>query len=402
MRILNVTQSYAPFFEFGGPPVKVKALAEGMAKKGHEVGVLTADWGLQERLKEMAKETPPEISPFGRKRLVNGVTAVYLPNWLHYHATSWNPALGRYLRARLNNFEVAHIYGLYDLMGLRVAWECRKRKIPYVVEPIGMFVPIVRNFWLKGMYHRLGGRAMFEGAAAIVATAEQEQEELLAGGIAKQKIVLRRNGVEIPAEFPEAGRFREKLGIGKQERLILFLGRLSQKKSPDLLLKAFARLREKNQEVDTAHLVFVGPDESGMKARLQEMAAHLEVSGRVHFHPPIGGDAKWAAYRDADIFVLPSQNENFGNTAAEAVGAGTPVIVTEQCGIAPLLKDTAGLVVRHDEGEVRDALARLLDSEEARKRLQQGCTEVVSKLGWNEPVDQMEAIYSGLARRKVT
>ena len=402
MRILNVTQSYAPFFEFGGPPVKVKALAEGMAKKGHEVGVLTADWGLQERLKEMAKEAPPEISPFGRKRLVNGVTAVYLPNWLHYHAASWNPALGRYLRARLNNFEVAHIYGLYDLMGLRVAWECRKRKIPYVVEPIGMFVPIVRNFWLKGMYHRLWGRTMFEGAGAIVATAEQEQEELLAGGIAKQKIVLRRNGVEIPAEFPEAGRFREKLGIGKQERLILFLGRLSQKKSPDLLLKAFARLREKNQELDTAHLVFVGPDESGMKARLQEMAAHLEVSGRVHFHPPIAGDAKWAAYRDADIFVLPSQNENFGNTAAEAVGAGTPVIVTEQCGIAPLLKDTAGLVVRHDEGEVRDALARLLDSEEARKRLQQGCTEVVSKLGWNEPVDQMEAIYSGLARRKVT
>ena len=46
MRILNVTQTYAPFFEFGGPPVKVKALAEGMAKKGHQAVVLTADWGL--------------------------------------------------------------------------------------------------------------------------------------------------------------------------------------------------------------------------------------------------------------------------------------------------------------------------------------------------------------------
>ena len=58
------------------------------------------------------------------------------------------------------------------------------------------------------------------------------------------------------------------------------------------------------------------------------------------------GEAKWAAYRDADIFVLPSQNENFGNTAAEAVAAGTPVIVTEQCGIAPLFAGTAGLVVQ--------------------------------------------------------
>ena len=49
MRILNVTQSYDPFFEFGGPPVKVKALAEGLAKKGLAVTVLTADWGLEKR-----------------------------------------------------------------------------------------------------------------------------------------------------------------------------------------------------------------------------------------------------------------------------------------------------------------------------------------------------------------
>ncbi|HTZ46771.1 MAG TPA: glycosyltransferase [Verrucomicrobiae bacterium] len=402
MRILNVTQSYAPFFEFGGPPVKVRALAEGMAQRGHEVGVLTVDWGLDKRLKEMPKEPAAELSPFGRKRLVNGVTAVYLPNWLHYRATSWNPALGRYLQARLKDFEVAHIFGLYDLMGPHVARACRKRKIPYVVEPIGMFVPIVRNFWLKGMYHRLWGREMFEGADAIVATAEQEREEFLAGGIAKEKIVLRRNGVEIPTQFPEAGSFRESLKIGKQERLILFLGRLSEKKSPDLLLKAFARLGEKSQEAETAHLVFVGPDESGMRARLEAMAAQLGISDRAHFHPAVDGDAKWAAYRDADIFVLPSQNENFGNTAAEAVAAGTPVVVTEQCGIAPLLKDTAGLVVRHNEAEVRDALARLLDGEEVRRQLQQGCTRVVSKLGWNEPVEQMEGIYSALARRQVT
>src|SRR3981189_2026543 len=51
---------------------------------------------------------------------------------------------------------------------------------------------------------------------------------------------------------------------------------------------------------------------------------------------------KGSAYRDADVFVLPSQNENFGNTAGEAVAAGTPVVVTDKCGIAPLLADVAG------------------------------------------------------------
>ncbi|MGB7846149.1 MAG: glycosyltransferase [Candidatus Acidiferrum sp.] len=400
MRILNVTQSYAPFFEFGGPPVKVRALAEGMARKGHEVTVLTADWGLERRLRSSRNEPKVEASPFGRRRQVNGVTAVYLANWLHFRATSWNPALGRYLRARLQEFDVAHIFGLYDLLGHRAAEECRKRKIPYAIEPIGMFVPIVRNIWLKKRYHQHWGHEMLAGADAIIATSEQERDELIAGGLSGEKIILRRNGVEAPTTWPERGRFRRELKIPQDARLILFLGRLSQKKSPDLLLKAFAGLGNPVAKGHTAvHLAFAGPDESGMKARLQQMASELGVSDRVRFSPPLEGEAKWSAYRDADIFVLPSQSENFGNTAAEAVAAGTPVVVTEQCGIVPLLKDVAGLVVKHEEGEVRQTLRQLLENEELYKKLQNGCALVVANLGWEQPLQQMEVIYRRLAGR---
>src|SRR2546430_13403195 len=107
-------------------------------------------------------------------------------------------------------------------------------------------------------------------------------------------------------------------------------------------------------------LVFAGPDESGVEAELGQMARQLGVLSKVLFAGPVFGESKWAAYRDADVFVLPSRNENFGNTAAEAVAAGTPVIVTEQCGIAPLLADEAGLVVRHDKMALSNALARIL------------------------------------------
>ena len=80
------------------------------------------------------------------------------------------------------------------------------------------------------------------------------------------------------------------------------------------------------------HLVFAGPDEGSMQSRLKQTAARLGVAARVHFTGGVFGEEKWSAYRDADVFVLPSQNENFGNTAAEAVAAGLPVVVTEQCG----------------------------------------------------------------------
>jgi glycosyltransferase involved in cell wall biosynthesis len=395
MRILNVTQSYTPFFEFGGPPVKVKALAEGMAKKGHEVSVLTADWGVEARLRGLPNEPAAEPCPFGRRRKGNGVTAIYLPNWARYRAASWNPALGRYLRARLTDFDVVHIFGLYDLLGPRVAKECRARKIPYVVEPIGMFLPIVRNLWLKRMYHRLFGREMLAGASAIIVTSGPEREEVLSGGFAAEKVLLRRNGVEIPASFPERGHFREALAIPQKDKLILFLGRLSQKKSPDLLLKAFAAL----DPGLATHLTFAGPDESGMKARLEQMTTQRNLTDRVHFSEALGSKAKWEAYVDADIFVLPSQNENFGNTAAEAVVAGTPVIVTENCGIAPLLAGTAALLVKHSEAELAAAMRQLLHDNELFERLRKGCVVAVERLGWDQPLEQMESIYSRLAMR---
>jgi glycosyltransferase involved in cell wall biosynthesis len=400
MRILNVTQSYDPFFEFGGPPVKVRALSEGLASRGHVITVLTADWGLDRHLRQFPNAPPAEDNPFGRKRTAAGVTAIYLANWLHYRATSWNPALARFLRARLQNFDVAHIFGLYDFLGPRVAAACREKKIPYVVEPIGMFVPLVRSLWLKRMYHRVYGCEMFAGASAIIATAEQEQCELIGGGIPKEKIVLRRNGVEGPSVLPERGCFRETQGIPPEAKLLLFLGRLSEKKSPQLLLQAFAKIVAAEAPGQRpAHLAFVGPDEAGMLARLKKSAASIFPEGRVHFSPPLADLAKWQAYRDADIFVLPSQNENFGNTAAEAVAAGTPVIVTDRCGIAPLLGGIAGLVVKHDEGALTDGIRDLLHNQALYASLQAGCATAAAELSWNQPIEQMSNVYAGLARR---
>src|SRR5207247_1965954 len=195
MRILNVTQSYAPFYEFGGPPVKVEALANGLARRCHEVTVLTADWGFKSRPKSKETGGAAKQSPFGWTRELNGVQSIYLPSWLRYRAATWNPAVSRYCRARLAGYQVAHIFGLYDLLGPAVARECRKQDIPYVIEPIGMFVPIVRNVFLKRVYHAHWGKEMLGGAAAVIATSKQEMEELAGGGILRTKLFLRRNGV---------------------------------------------------------------------------------------------------------------------------------------------------------------------------------------------------------------
>src|SRR6202166_1133048 len=109
------------------------------------------------------------------------------------------------------------------------------------------------------------------------------------------------------------------------------------------------------------------------------------LNGKVLFTGPLSGDAKWAAYRDADVFVLPSQNENFGNTAGEAVATGTPVVVTDKCGIAPLLADVAGLVVEHDATALARALERVLWEPGLQEKLSAGCRRVAAQLDWDEP-----------------
>ena len=92
MRILSVTESYAPFWEFGGPPVKVGALARGLAGRGHEVTVLTADWGFEKRVGVGAAEA--EMSPFGWRQTEGRVKVTYLPTWLRFRASTWKRLSG--------------------------------------------------------------------------------------------------------------------------------------------------------------------------------------------------------------------------------------------------------------------------------------------------------------------
>jgi glycosyltransferase involved in cell wall biosynthesis len=412
MRILNVTQTYAPFLEFGGPPIKVRSLSRALVKRGHEVTVLSADWGFQERsmpAKSEISNTGPsrnpsgtgnssrngvsDLSPFGWRLEEAGVKSIYLPNWYRHRALSWNPSVKRFLRSQLRQFDVVHIFGLYDLLGPAAAAACRRQNIPYVVEPVGMSIPIVRSFWKKRVYHSFFGQKMMAGALFVVATSEQEAGELRAASVAENKIILRRNGVDGPEKLPERGRFRAAHRIPADAFLILFLGRLSAKKSPELLLEAFVRLAA-SADGRTLRLVFAGPDEDGMSEKLRKTAQRLGVAEQVLLCGPLFEEDKWSAYRDADIFVLPSQNENFGNSAAEAMAAGTPVIVTEQCGIAPLLRDVAGLVVTHDAEAVCAAVRRMLTQPDLRDRFATGCEQVTTRLSWGEPSAEMEFMYT--------
>lgn len=390
MRVLSTVQSYFPFQERGGPVFKVRSLARGLVKRGHEVTVLTADLGFRG---QNGSDSRASRSRWGWRSQQDGVETIYLATFARYRALTINPAVIGFSRVSLRCFDIVHFFGLYDLLGPVVSHFCRRQGIPYIIEPMGMYRPIIRNIEMKRLYHRILGGRLVAGARFLIATSEQERKELMDSGIDASRIFMRRNGVDGPDVLPPRGEFRKKWNIAEEAKIVLFLGRLVSKKSPDLLLEAFASWRSKGSQRQNSVLVIAGPEErDGFGSSLRALAGKLGLTHSAVFVGPLYDDEKWQAYRDADVFVLPSQNENFGNTAAESAVCGTPVIVTDRCGIAPYVGQ-AGLVIRHDKVELERALHAILEDQHFNEVCRRGCFEMAESLSWEAPLDEAERLY---------
>lgn len=380
MRILFVTQYDLCNPAAGGPVYKVRALSKHLAQRGHSVTIVTG-----KATTEFANKDRPQ---FGERE--HGIRVVRLSTLLRYRAVTVNPGVWMTAQREIQRADMIHLFGFYDLLGPVVAHAARANDVPYVLEPIGMLIPIVRSLIKKRLYHHWFGRRLVEDATRVVATSSQEKNELVKAGISAEKIVQRRNGIDMTefSELPERGRLRRKLGITSEERVLLYLSRLCTKKNPDMLLRAFAEL-----DLPDTRLLMVGPHENGYLKELQRLGKSLGLDHKVMFIGPLYGREKLSALVDADIFVLPSQNENFGNVIAEAIATSTPVVITDKCGIAEHMRDRAGLVVAVEKTAVRDAIARLLVDSALYETLTDECKDVARELSWEQPVRQMEAVY---------
>lgn len=388
MHILYVAQAYFPYLAAGGLPVKVRSLSQELVKRGHQLTILTAHLG-QAEWKQLALSA--DRCRFGLSYSENGARAVYLPSWLRYRSLTLNPGVIGFCRSSLGEFDLVHVFGLYDLLGPAVGHFCARRAIPYLVEPMGMFVPIDRSILAKRAWLATFGSSLFKKASRMVATSEIEKDELISGGIPREKVLIRYNGVDqaIAAGLPPRGAFRALHHIPGDEPLLLFLSRVIPRKGAEILIESFA-------EACPSHgrLVIAGPEgERGYLARLQRCAQASGVFSRVIFAGPLYGKEKLSALADADLFVLPSRYENFANVVAEAMACDVPVVISRHCGIHTLVEGRAGLVIEANRRALTASLLALLTDSALYSRMKTGCREVAAQLGWSQIAAEMESHY---------
>ena len=240
-----------------------------------------------------------------------------------------------------------------------------------------MFQPRLRKVALKRALDATLYRGVARGAAAVVVASERERDDVVACGVPEENVRVRGNGFPEPDENASNGDLRTQLGIPAEAPLLLYVGRIASGKGIEHLLAAVKELPE-------AHLVISGPDDRhGVSTQGEE---------RVHTLP-MTEETPRALYPQADVFVLASAGESFGMVAAEAAAAGTPVIVSDRCGIAGFFEEGEALVVPYEREAVVGAIRRVLSDDQLRERLAQGGPAAARRMSWDHVTDLQEEIY---------
>jgi glycosyltransferase involved in cell wall biosynthesis len=381
MRLLHVIRSTDP--AGGGPIEVVRQFSRAHLEQGHSVEVASLDLSGQ----QFSGDSDLPTHRLGTSAGSYGRSPRFVP----------------WLRARAEDYDAVIVHGLWQFQGRGTREALRGTGTPYFIYPHGMLDPWFRRAYplkhlKKAIYWRLVEHRVLRDAAAVLYTCEEERrlaqntfrpchatERVVPLGIAAPPGDADHQRELFLARFPEL----------RGKRLLLFLGRLHDKKGCDLVIRAFAKvvcspfpskLQTSDFRLQPWHLVMAGPcADANYLESLKHLAASLNLpildfptsnSARrfpesdspttgsptttdspitVSFPGMLSGHLKWGAYRAADAFVLPSHQENFGIAVVEALACGLPVLISNKVNIwREIEADRGGLIAEDSlEGTLR-------------------------------------------------
>lgn len=353
MRIIHVVLGYYPSQIWGGVPPVVDTLCRSLQANGHVVSVIATN----------ILDYQSRIRPDSGWGEWNGVPVLYLrSHWKGRRNNSmgfiYSPDIWHY-RDIIRGADIIHIHGYRTFMFLAVALLALQYRVPFLVQPHGSLPAMLGRVRLKQVFDTTIGPYLLQRAAKNVALADSETKQLTQYGVQPERIARIFNPFDpsICPDLPDGTRFRNLYGISENDKIVLFLSRLHEKKGLDLLIRAFA-LIERND----VYLCVIGPDD-GFETIARNMVSELGIQTRVKFIGPLYDEEKFEAYRAADVYVLPTRGvEGLPMTLLEALYTATPIVVTRNTDIAELVDGRAGIAVNYDFVELKNALDQLLSN----------------------------------------
>jgi glycosyltransferase involved in cell wall biosynthesis len=371
----------------GGPSLHVSYLTRELDRRGYETTLVAGRVGEEEgSMSYVAEEL--------------GVEPLYVPEL--QRAISPAPDLGavRRLRSLIKELrpDIIHTHtAKAGAVGRVAAMASGRDRPPVVVHTFhghvlrGYFDPAVTAFF------RQLERRLARMTDALVAVSPQVRDDLVRLGVAPaNKFAVIRLGLDLDqrtAAAPDARqRLREHLGIPADRFLVGWLGRMTEIKRADDLIRALASLRQRGAEAD---LLLVG--DGPLRPMLTELADALGVREYTHFagyRSDVG-----EIYAAVDAFSLTSANEGTPATIIEAQAARLPIVSTDVGGVADIVLDgeTGILTLPGDVEAIADGLARLANDAELRRRMgTAGRNRVIGRYSVPLLVDDVDRLYRTL------
>jgi glycosyltransferase involved in cell wall biosynthesis len=203
-------------------------------------------------------------------------------------------------------------------------------------------------------------------------------------GIDPNKIEVVHNAVEFTDYDTEKQR------IGANDKIVLFLGRITLQKGPDYFIESACKVLKKMGNVK-----FVIAGSGDMEYRMIERAAQLGIGDKVLFAGFLQGDDIDRAYKMADVYVMPSVSEPFGITPLESMRNGTPVIISKQSGVSEIVKNCLK-VDFWDTDQMANKIIGVLKYKELHDELRDNGSREVMKFNWDVPAQKCMGIYRGI------
>lgn len=346
MRILHFIPSLHT--SVGGPARAVIDLCSALALHGHEVTILTSNAGQAPPAWRTAGDKIPRLAVLPRTRLP---------------ACTYVGAALQTFRSMVMKHDVVHVHGVWEFANVQISRAASSLRKPYIVSPRGMLDSwsVAQKAWKKQAYLAACGRSWLAGAATIHLTADAELDQ-------SSRWFPRAIGTVIPnlldlgpyRSLPCAEAIRQQLSrtLGDRPRL-LFLSRIHEKKGLDILIRACGLLKRQGHATS---LVVAGDGEPQYVAQLKSLASSENLGAEdIAFLGMITGPDKLALYQACDLFVMPTQQENFGFVFVEALSCGLPIVTTASVDLWREFKSSgAAVIVERTAAAFAAAIVELL------------------------------------------
>lgn len=322
MRILHAIPVYAPAWQFGGPVQSVSRLCEQLACADIEVSVITTNAGI------------PELnrSQLGELMSFRGVNVRYFETD-RQSGPIHSRAMVDALPDVIGQYDLVHLSTIWQPLGLPIQRVAKELGVPILQTPRGALgrYSFRQKWWKKYPYYFLRELPLLENAAGIHVTSHMELQEIQNLGITRPCWIL-PNPIDLSSlRMDDRVRdlMRKSLGISQDEILFLICGRQHHKKGLDLLPDVFNAIRSRPWKV-----LLVGNDDDGSGSSFVSELKKLGLCDRLIQRKAVPPGLLAEIYNAADLLLMPSRHENFGNVAIEALGCGCAIAVSDVTGVA--------------------------------------------------------------------